>query len=106
MKKYFLSCENEILFGIEQKLVALLVYSSFVRVATSGFRNFSVFTSSGSILCSTEECFRTLSVFTTTQHKKSSNDVTSFVATEHVRNKFSLRESILLQTSHATSSTN
>ena len=34
------------------------------------------------------------------------NDVTRLVTTEHVRNKYSLRESILLQASHATSSTN
>ena len=29
-----------LLFGNEEKLVAVLVYSSFVRVATSGFRIF------------------------------------------------------------------
>ena len=28
-----------LLFRNEEKLVALLVYSSFIRVATSGFRN-------------------------------------------------------------------
>ena len=33
-------------------------------------------------------------------------DVTRLVTTEHVRNKCSLRESILMQTSHAMSSTN
>ena len=33
------------------------------------------------------------------------NDITKPVATEHVRNKYSLRESTLLQASHATSST-
>ena len=90
----------------EEKLVALLVYSSFVRVAISGFRNISVFTSSGSILCSNEEWFRNHSAFTTAQHSNSINDVTRLVVTEHVRNKYSLRESILLQASHVFSSTN
>ena len=37
-----------LLFKNEEKLVALLVYSSFRRVATSMLRRISVFTSSGS----------------------------------------------------------
>ena len=65
--------------------------------STSGFRNGSVFTSSGSILCSNEEWFRNHSVFTTAQHSNSISDVTRLVATEHVRNKYSLRESIHLK---------
>ena len=36
------------IFGNEVKLVALLVYSSFRRVATSGIRNSSVATTSSS----------------------------------------------------------
>ena len=44
-------------FGNEEKLVALLVYSSFRRVATSGIRNSSVATSSISwILGSRAQC--------------------------------------------------
>ena len=38
-------------FRKEEKLVALLIYSSVVRVVSSGFRNRSVATSSGSNLC-------------------------------------------------------
>ena len=63
----------------------------------SGFRNSSVFTSSGSILCSNEEWFGNQSVFTTARQCISSSDVTRLVATEHVRNKYSLRESIHLK---------
>ena len=61
--------------------------------STSGFRNGSVFTSSGSILYSNEEWFRNHSVFTTARQSNSSSDVTRLVATEHVRNKYSLRQS-------------
>ena len=43
--------------------------------STSGFRNGSVFTSSGSILCSTEAWFRNHSVFTTSQHSNIISDV-------------------------------
>ena len=67
--------------------------------STSGFRKCSVFTSSSSssFLCSNEEWFRNHSVFTTAQHSDSISDVTRLVATEHVRNKYSLRESIHLE---------
>ena len=34
----FIAIRQSLLFRKEEKLVALLVYSSFVRVATSGFR--------------------------------------------------------------------
>ena len=44
-----------LLFENEKKLEALLVYSSFVRVAIVVFWNGSLFTSSGSILCSNKE---------------------------------------------------
>ena len=40
-RAYFINYNNGsliLLFGKEEKLVALLVYSSFVQVATSGFR--------------------------------------------------------------------
>ena len=65
--------------------------------STSGFRNGSVFTSSGRILCSNEEWFRNDSEITTTRQSLSSSDVTRVVATEHVRNKYSLLESIHLK---------
>ena len=65
--------------------------------STSGFRNGSVFNSSGRILCSNEEWFRNHSVFTTARQSNSSSDVTRLVATEHVRNKYSLLESIHLK---------
>ena len=41
--------------------------------------------------------FRNGSVFTSTQHSNSISDVTRLVATEHVRNKYSIRESIRLK---------
>ena len=62
--------------------------------STSSFRNGSVFTSSGSILCSNEEWFRNVSGITTARQSKSSSDVTRLVATEHVRIKYSLLKSI------------
>ena len=65
--------------------------------STSGLRNGSVFTNSGSILCSNEERFRNDSGITTAQQSNSSSDVTRLVATEHVRNKYSLLESIHLK---------
>ena len=65
--------------------------------STIGFRNGSVFTSSGRILCSNEEWFRNHSVFTTARQSNSSSDVTRLVATEHLRNKYSLLESIHLK---------
>ena len=34
----FKTVDQSLLFGNEEKLVALIVHSSFVRVATSGFR--------------------------------------------------------------------
>ena len=34
----FITVHQSLLFGNEEKLVALIVYCSFVRVATSGFR--------------------------------------------------------------------
>ena len=48
---------------------------------TSGFRNDSVFTSSGRFLCSNEECFRNNSGTTTARQSNSSSDVTRLVAT-------------------------
>ena len=89
-------------FRNEEKLVAQLVYSSIRRVATSGIRNSSVTTV---VLFE----FESLRIHHSTAARHSCNsfsDVTRLVTTEHVRKKYSLRESILLQTSHATSSTN
>ena len=64
---------------------------------TSGFRNDSVLTSSGRILCSNEEWFRNDSGITTARQSNDSSDVTRLVVTEHVRNKDSLLESIHLK---------
>ena len=38
--KFYSVLHKSLLFRIEEKLVALLVYSSFIPVATSGFRIF------------------------------------------------------------------
>ena len=65
--------------------------------STSGFRNDSVFTSSGSILCSNEEWFRNDSGITTARQSNNSSDVTRLVVTEHVRNKYSLLQSTHLK---------
>ena len=50
----FRTVRQSLLFRTEEKLVALLVYSSFVRVVTS-FPDKTIFTSSGSSLSSNEE---------------------------------------------------
>ena len=74
--------------------------TSLLLIRTSSnwwFPDISVFTSSGSSLCSNEEWFRNPSVFTIAQHSNSISDVTRIVATEHVRNKCSLREPINLK---------
>ena len=65
--------------------------------STSGFRNGSVFTSSGSILRSNEESFRNDSGITTARQSNSSSEFIRLVATEHVQNKYSLLESIHLK---------
>ena len=55
----------------------------------------------------TDNGFNPYSHSTAARHGwKSFSNVTRLVTREHVRNKYSLRDSILLQTSHATSSTN
>ena len=62
------------------------------------FPDISVFTNSGNSLCSNQEWIRKNFVFTTTRHSKSSiSDVARLVATEDVRNKYSLRESLHLK---------
>ena len=73
-----------LLFGNEEKLVALLVYSSFVRVATSGFRRFPY----SLVVVVVFDQLRSDSVFTTAQHSNSISDV---IRLEHVRNKYSLQ---------------
>ena len=75
--------------------------TSLLLICTSGswwFTDHAVFTSSVSSLCLNEDWFRNHSVFTTARHSKSSiSEVTRLVATEHVRNKGSLREWIHLK---------
>ena len=75
-------------FRIEEKLVAILVHSSFGRVATSKIRRISVFTSSGSQLRQAvikwgvnKESLRTQYSTATHQIDGSDCDVTRLVAT-------------------------
>ena len=90
----------------EEKLVALLAYSSFKLVATIGFRNDSVATSSSSQFtqavlkwAANAESLR-IHNRTAARHRcYSGSDVTRLVATEDVRNKHSLRESSSLKLS-------
>ena len=100
-------------FRNEGKLVALLVYSSFRRVSTSGIQNNSLATSSISWIRQAvlkwgvnTESLR-IHHSTAARHSWNSiNDVTRLVTTEHVRNKYALPESIFSLASHATSNTN
>ena len=105
-------------FRNEEKLVALLVYSSFRRVAPSGIQNSSVPTIS--IIWIKQavlkwgvntESLRIQQCTAARYSNRNECDVTRLVATEHtygthVRNKYSLRESNLLQKNHATCSSN
>ena len=100
-------------FGNEEKPVSLLIYSSFPLVATGGIRNSSVATSSTSFnSVSATSGIRNSSVTTSSTSFNSISgaqirrdygvtsivrmicDITRLMATEHVRNKYSLRESI------------
>ena len=96
----FITVNQTFLVRNEEKLVALLVYSSIIEVSTSGFRinprsrklvemcpQMRINPESVRIHRSTAE-----------RHSKSSvGYVTTLVPTEHVRNKYSLRESIHLK---------
>ena len=100
-------------FGNEEKLVALLVNSSFRRVACSGIRNSSVATSSISwirqAVLKWERNTESLRIQHSTAARYSNrieDDVTRLVATEHVRKKCSLWKLNLLQLSHGTCSSN
>ena len=53
---------KSLLFRNEEKLVSLLVYSSFIRVATSGFTDNSVFTGSNICLQKSGETSRNTSL--------------------------------------------
>ena len=100
-------------YGNEEKLVALIVYSSFRRVATSGIRNSSVAT--GSISWIKQAVFKwgvgteSLRIQHSTAAQfsyKNESHITRLVATEHVQNKHSLLESTLVQISPVTWSPN
>ena len=91
--------------------MALLVYSSFRGVATSGFRNKSVATSNSSWIRQAvlkwgvnTESHRTQHSTAARDSYESTSDVTRLLATGQVRNKYSLRQSISLQLSQATCS--
>ena len=95
--------------GNEEKLVVLLVYSSLPRVATNGIRNSSIAISSISWIKQAvlkwgleTKSFRNHHSTKVRRSQNSMNDVTRLVPTENLRNKDSLRESILLQTGQAT----
>ena len=86
---------QSLLFKNEEKLVALLFYSSFKGVATSGFR---IIPYSLVMVCLNEEWIRNHSVFTTARHSQyNRNGVIRLVATEHVRNRYSFQESIVFK---------
>ena len=92
---FFLGFES---FGNEEKLVSLLVYSSFRLVTTNGIRNNSVATSSTSfnsvILAQIWMNTESLRIHHSTSIVRKLCDLTRLVATEHVRKKYSLQESI------------
>ena len=101
----------DFLVGNEERLVGLLVYSSFRRGATSCIWNSSVFTRTSSwnrqaVLkwgVNTESL--RIQHSTAAQYScKNESDVTGIVVTEHIRNKYSLPESLSLQLSHDTCS--
>ena len=95
-----------LVFGNEEKLVVIRVHSLFRRVATSMFRRLSVFTSSGSQVRQAvikrrvnTESLR-IQYSSAAQHSyKNHCDVTTLVATERVRNKYSLLESFIFYSS-------
>ena len=98
-----------LLFRKEEKLLSLLVSSSFRRVSTSGIRNISVATSSSSWVRQAEFKWGVNMESLRNQHSTAArhsfwneSNVTRLVATEHVRKRYSLRESILLQLSYVT----
>ena len=98
-----------LLFRIEERLVALPVPSSFRRVATSGFQNNSAATSSSSWVRQAVVKWRVNTESLHFQHSTAARqsywnetDVTRLIATEDVQNKYSVRESIILQLGHAT----
>ena len=85
--------------GKAEKLVALLVYSSFRRVTTSGIRNSSAATSSISWIRQAVLKWRVNTESLPIHHNNATrpsqnciNEVTRLVATEHVRKNYSLRE--------------
>ena len=88
----------------EEKLESLLVYSSYRRVVTSVFRNSSVATGSSSWINQAVLKWRVSTESLRNQHStaaqpsyQNGNGVIRPVATEHVGNRYWLRESILLQ---------
>ena len=83
-------------FRNEEKLVALLVYSSFRRVATTRIWNSSVPLIVIVVCAQVVVNLESLRIhYSTAAWHSNSNvcDVTRLVATEHVRNNCSLRES-------------
>ena len=96
-----------IFFITEEKQVALLVYSSFMQITTSGLHRISVFTSSGSQFVQTERNWglntdelRIFYSITAPLIGRDGSDVTRLVATAHKQNKQSLLESFSLFNSH------
>ena len=84
-------------FRNEEKLVVILVYSSFRRVATSMLRRISVFIRSGSEIKKAVlkwvvkmDSLRVQNSTTAQHSDRNDCDVTRLVATECVRNKYSL----------------
>ena len=95
--------------GNEEKRIALLVYSTFGRVAGSMLRRISVFTSSGSQLIQVEVKLVVNTVSVRNQYSITAQisgrkdcDVTRLVAREPVWNKYPLLESFTLCCSSST----
>ena len=86
-------------FRKEEQLVALLVYNSFRRIATSMLQRNSIFASSSSQFTQVQRKWGVITdslrnQYSITAQPDNGNDidVTRLVATEHIRNKFSLLE--------------
>ena len=90
----FISGHRFLLGKKEEKLVGLLVYSSFVRVAISGSRIIPCSLVVVVVCAEMKRNLESLPDHHSTAAWHSTSDVTRLVATEHVRNKCSLRESI------------
>ena len=97
-----------VVFLTEEEIVALSVYSPLRRVATSMLQTIPAFTAGGSQISQTE-CkwavkidWLSIQYSVTAQHSGWNGcDVTKLVASEHLRNKYSLPESLFSLISHA-----